>query len=59
MPDVATAAPALTLLSEEETLFRDSVREFAETDVRPHVSAMDEAGQFRAELLGKFFEGLS
>jgi alkylation response protein AidB-like acyl-CoA dehydrogenase len=56
MPDVATVPPALTLLSEEETLFRDSVREFAEADVRPHVSAMDEAGQFRPELLGKFFE---
>jgi alkylation response protein AidB-like acyl-CoA dehydrogenase len=56
MPDVATTAPALTVLSEEETLFRDSVREFAEVEVRPHVSAMDEAGQFRPELLEKFFE---
>jgi alkylation response protein AidB-like acyl-CoA dehydrogenase len=56
MPDVAAAAPALTVLSEEETLFRDSVREFAEADVRPHVSAMDEAGQFRPELITKFFE---
>jgi alkylation response protein AidB-like acyl-CoA dehydrogenase len=56
MPDVATTPPALTVLSEEEILFRDSVREFAEAEVRPHVSAMDEAGQFRRELLSRFFE---
>ena len=38
MQDLRTAAPAaLTALSEEESLFRDSVREFAETEVRPHV----------------------
>jgi alkylation response protein AidB-like acyl-CoA dehydrogenase len=56
MPDVATSPPALTVLSEEEILFRDSVREFAEGEVRPHVTAMDEAGQFRRELLTSFFE---
>jgi short-chain 2-methylacyl-CoA dehydrogenase len=56
MPDVATSPSALTLLSEEEILFRDSVREFAEAEVRPHVSAMDEAGQFRRDLLTRFFE---
>ncbi|HEX2250356.1 MAG TPA: acyl-CoA dehydrogenase [Gemmatimonadales bacterium] len=56
MPDVATNTPALTSLSEEEILFRDSVREFADTEVRPHVSAMDEAGVFRRELLTRFFE---
>jgi alkylation response protein AidB-like acyl-CoA dehydrogenase len=56
MTDLSTAAPALTILSEEETLFRDAVREFAETEVRPHVQAMDEAAQFRADLIPKFFE---
>jgi alkylation response protein AidB-like acyl-CoA dehydrogenase len=56
MADVATAQPALTVLSEEETLFRDSVQEFAEAEVRPHVGAMDEAGQFRPDLITKFFE---
>ena len=35
MPDIASATPALTVLSEEEAMFRDAVREFAETDVRP------------------------
>ena len=56
MQDLRTAAPALTTLSEEENMFRDAVREFAETEVRPHVQAMDEAAQFRADLIPKFFE---
>jgi alkylation response protein AidB-like acyl-CoA dehydrogenase len=56
MQDLRTAAPALTSLSEEETMFQDSVREFAETEVKPHVQAMDEAAQFRPDLLPKFFD---
>jgi alkylation response protein AidB-like acyl-CoA dehydrogenase len=57
MTDVTTVpAPALTSLSEEEELFRATVREFAESEVRPHVSEMDEAAQFRPELIAKFFE---
>jgi short-chain 2-methylacyl-CoA dehydrogenase len=56
MTTVSTTSPALTVLSEEETLFRDSVREFAEAEIRPHVQAMDEAGQFRPDLIPKFFE---
>jgi alkylation response protein AidB-like acyl-CoA dehydrogenase len=56
MTTVSTTVPALTVLSEEETLFRDSVREFAEVEVRPHVSAMDDAAQFRPDLITKFFE---
>ena len=56
MPDIASTAPALTVLSEEETMFRDAVREFAAAEVRPHVHAMDEAAQFRLDLIPKFFE---
>jgi alkylation response protein AidB-like acyl-CoA dehydrogenase len=56
MSDLSTATPPLTVLSEEETLFRDAVREFAETEVRPHVQEMDEAAQFRADLIPKLFE---
>jgi alkylation response protein AidB-like acyl-CoA dehydrogenase len=52
-----TAAPAaLTVLSEEEELFRSTVREFAETEVAPHVSEMDDAGKFLPGLITKFFE---
>jgi short-chain 2-methylacyl-CoA dehydrogenase len=56
MSDLSTATPPLTVLSEEEILFRDAVREFAETEVRPHVRAMDEAAQFRTDLIPRFFE---
>jgi alkylation response protein AidB-like acyl-CoA dehydrogenase len=56
MQELRSAPPALTALTEEENMFRDAVREFAETEVAPHVSAMDEAAQFRAELIPKFFE---
>lgn len=56
MADTLTRTPPLTVLSEEEQLFRDTVREFAETEVLPHVMEMDEAGRFRADLIEKFFE---
>jgi alkylation response protein AidB-like acyl-CoA dehydrogenase len=56
MQDLSSAAPALTVLSEEEVMFRDAVRDFAEAEVRPHVHAMDEAAQFRLDLIPKFFE---
>ncbi len=56
MQDLSTATQPLSTLSEEEIMFRDAVREFAETEVRPHVSEMDEAGAFRKELIPRFFE---
>jgi short/branched chain acyl-CoA dehydrogenase len=56
MSTLSAAVPALTTLSEEESMFRDAVREFAETDIHPHVQEMDEAAQFRLELIPKFFE---
>jgi alkylation response protein AidB-like acyl-CoA dehydrogenase len=56
MATLSATAPALTILSEEESMFRDAVREFAETEVRPYVQAMDEAGQFRPDLIPKFFD---
>jgi alkylation response protein AidB-like acyl-CoA dehydrogenase len=37
-------------------MFRDAVREFAESEVRPHVHEMDEAARFRPEIIAKFFE---
>ena len=56
MSEIMTATPALTVLSEEEELFRQTVRDFAETEVRPHVAEMDEAGKFRPDLIQKFFD---
>ena len=56
MQDLRTASPALTLLTEEESMFRDAVRDFAESEVGPHVHEMDEAARFRPELIPRFFE---
>lgn len=47
---------ALTMLSEEEELFRNSVREFAEGEVRPRVEAMEHAGKLDPELIKQCFE---
>src|SRR4029453_16771044 len=39
--------------TEEQTLLRRTVREFAETEIRPHVREWDEAQQFPADLVPK------
>ena len=41
-------------LTDEQELLRRSVREFAESELRPHVMEWDEAQDFPRELLGKF-----
>jgi len=46
----------LTSLTDEESLFRQSVREFAQQQVRPLSAEMDEKGKFAPELLQQFFE---
>jgi len=48
--------PALTVLSEDEVLLRDSVAEFAEAQLRPLVREMDEHAKIPKELLVKLFE---
>ncbi|MFN0123001.1 MAG: acyl-CoA dehydrogenase family protein, partial [Blastocatellia bacterium] len=53
---VETAAPALTMLSDEEKLFAASVREFAEAEIKPHVREMDEKQKIRPEIVSKCFE---
>jgi len=56
MSTETTASPALTLLSEEETMFRDAVREFAEGEIRPRVQAMEEAKCHEPALIKQLFE---
>ncbi len=51
-----TTTPPLTKLSEEEELFRDTVRDFAEREVRPRVAAMERASSVDPALLAKCFE---
>jgi alkylation response protein AidB-like acyl-CoA dehydrogenase len=48
--------PALTTLSEDEELFRASVREFAEGEVRPRVEAMEHSAKLDPELIKQCFE---
>lgn len=54
--DLATARPPLTLLSEEEMLFRDAVTALAEGEVRPRVHDMEAAGKVDPALTRQFFE---
>ncbi|MFI5279657.1 MAG: acyl-CoA dehydrogenase [Gemmatimonadales bacterium] len=51
-----TAAKPLTVLTEEETMFRDAVRDFAEEKVRPLVSKMDEHAALEPALIPAVFE---
>jgi alkylation response protein AidB-like acyl-CoA dehydrogenase len=48
--------PPLTTLSEEEDLFRRTVRDFAERAVRPRVAAMERAGALDPALLTQCFD---
>ncbi|HEX2095426.1 MAG TPA: acyl-CoA dehydrogenase [Longimicrobiaceae bacterium] len=54
--DLTTGGAPLTLLSEDEQMFRDAVRQFAEDEVRPRVQAMDESQQMDPALIPQFFE---
>ena len=54
--DLDAARLPLTVLSEDETMFRDAVTAFADEQVRPRVQAMDRAGKLDAELIPRFFE---
>lgn len=54
--DLAAAGAPLTVLSEDESMFRDLVRQFAEDEVRPRVHAMDEAQKMDPALIPQFFE---
>src|ERR671917_2673533 len=50
------AGQALTLLSEDETMFRASVREFAEGELRPRVEQMDEAAKLDPAIISQCFD---
>jgi alkylation response protein AidB-like acyl-CoA dehydrogenase len=48
-------APPLTLLSEDEQLFRSTVRQFAQENIAPQVRTMDEQQHFNPELIPQLF----
>jgi alkylation response protein AidB-like acyl-CoA dehydrogenase len=58
MPQTLTlSSPApLTSLTEDEILFRDNIRQFADDKVRPLAKEMDEKGLFDHDLLHEFFQ---
>lgn len=47
---------ALTVLSEEEVMFRDAVRDFAESEIAPRVAGMDAAHEIDSELISMLFD---
>src|SRR5438128_8733928 len=59
MPDTTLQLPVpapLTTFAEDEILFRDNIRQFAEDKVRPLVKEMDEKGVFDHDLIQQFFQ---
>lgn len=48
--------PALTMLSDDELAFRDAIREFAEAEIKPHVTHMDEKAEMDPAIVAKLFE---
>ncbi len=59
MPETTLQLPSplpLTSFTEDEILFRDNIRQFAEEKVRPLVREMDEKGVFDKNLIGEFFQ---
>jgi alkylation response protein AidB-like acyl-CoA dehydrogenase len=58
MPETTLQAPPtpLTSLTEDEILFRDNIRQFADDKVRPLVKEMDEKGIFDHGLIEEFFQ---
>jgi len=59
MPEAILNPPVpapLTILTEDEILFRDNIRQFADEKIRPLVKEMDEKGVFDHELIHDFFQ---
>ena len=48
--------PPLTILSEEETMFREAIAAFADEEVRPRVRDMEKASKIDSTLIPKYFE---
>ena len=51
-----THPPALTALTEDEAMFREAARDFAESEVAPRVSRMEAAGHIDSDLISLLFE---
>jgi len=57
MSTLLTASrPALSVLTEQERMFQEAARDFANAEIAPKVMEMDEAAQMDPELLPQLFE---
>ncbi|HEX9728389.1 MAG TPA: acyl-CoA dehydrogenase [Gemmatimonadales bacterium] len=56
MPADSTTIPPLTSLTEDERMFRDAIRDFASSEIAPHVSRMDHMAEYDQSLIPKFAE---
>ena len=59
MPEATLQIPSpapLTTFTEDEILFRDNIRQFADEKLRPLVKEMDEKGVFDKQLIHEFFQ---
>ena len=54
--DTAEHRQPLTVLAEDETIFRESVRDFANARVRPLVREMDDQAKIPRALIDQLFE---
>src|SRR5690554_4003745 len=54
LPDLTR--PPLTMLTEEEQMFRETVRQYAEDTIAPRVMHMDEQARLDADLIPQLFE---
>lgn len=54
MTEPGASPPALTVLTEDEVMFRDAVRDFAQSEVAPRVQAMEAKAEFDRELIPQF-----
>jgi alkylation response protein AidB-like acyl-CoA dehydrogenase len=54
--ETETSRPPLTILSDDETAFRDAVAAFAADEVKPRVQAMERAGKIDSALVKQYFE---
>jgi alkylation response protein AidB-like acyl-CoA dehydrogenase len=54
--DTAEYPAPLTVLADDEVIFRDSVRQFADLEVRPLVREMDEHAKMSRQLIARLFE---
>jgi len=46
----------ITILTEEEEMFREAVSDFAREQIGPHVMDMDRKGEFRRDIISQFYD---